>query len=66
MATVSAVDTLRCGNKTVEIGVSTSEVIKYCGKPTSTEIEEHDVRSVRPGQIDLHTIVPRFVPNKER
>ena len=41
----SAEDTLRCGSKIVKIGMTTTEVLKYCGKPTSTEVEEHDVRS---------------------
>ena len=44
-ANVAAEETLRCGNKIVKIGMTTTEVLKYCGKPTSTEVEEHDVRS---------------------
>ena len=42
---VAAEETLRCGSKIVKIGMTTTEVLKYCGKPTSTEVEEHDVRS---------------------
>ena len=44
-ANVSAEDTLRCGNKIVRVGMTSAEVLKYCGKPSSTEVEEHDVRS---------------------
>ena len=44
-AAAQASDTLRCGNKIVDTGMSMEEVEKYCGKPTSIEIEEHDVRS---------------------
>ncbi len=40
-----AQDTLRCGSKIVRIGMNATEVQKYCGKPSSTEVEEHDVRS---------------------
>jgi hypothetical protein len=43
--TVHANDTLRCGNKIVKTGMSMDEVKKYCGTPSSTEVEEHDVRS---------------------
>jgi len=38
-------DTLRCGNKIVDTGMSMAEVKKYCGQPSSTSVEEHDVRS---------------------
>lgn len=41
----SAEDTLRCGSKIVTVGMTSVEVLKYCGKPTSTEVEEHDIRS---------------------
>jgi hypothetical protein len=45
-ATVGAAqETLRCGSKIVKTGMSMEEVLKYCGEPTSKEIEEHDVRS---------------------
>lgn len=40
-----AADTLRCGNKIVKVGMTAAEVLKYCGKPTSQEVEEHDVLS---------------------
>jgi len=40
-----AEDTLRCGSKIISVGMTSAEVLKYCGKPTSTEVEEHDVRS---------------------
>jgi hypothetical protein len=42
---VSAEDTLRCGSKIVRVGMTSAEVLKYCGEPTSKEVEEHDVRS---------------------
>ena len=38
-------DTLRCGSKIVETGMSMTEVKKYCGSPSSTSVEEQDVRS---------------------
>lgn len=38
-------DTVRCGNKIVSIGMTAAEVLKYCGEPTSREVEEQDVRS---------------------
>ena len=41
----SAEDTLRCGSKIVRVGMTSAEVLKYCGEPTSREVEEHDVRS---------------------
>jgi hypothetical protein len=41
----SAEDTLRCGSKIVTVGMTSVEVLKYCGEPTSTEVEEHDIRS---------------------
>jgi hypothetical protein len=41
----SAEDTLRCGSKIVTVGMTAAEVLKYCGEPTSKEVEEHDVRS---------------------
>lgn len=43
--TAHANDTLRCGSKIVDTGMSMDEVKKYCGTPSSTEVEEHDVRS---------------------
>jgi hypothetical protein len=38
-------ETLRCGSKIVDTGMSMAEVKKYCGQPSSTKVEEHDVRS---------------------
>jgi hypothetical protein len=43
--TASASDTLRCGSKLVETGMTMAEVKNYCGKPSSSTIEEQDVRS---------------------
>lgn len=42
---VHAEETLRCGSKIVGVGMTAAEVQKYCGKPSSIEVEEHDVRS---------------------
>lgn len=38
-------DSLRCGSKIVRVGMNIDEVRKACGKPSSSTIEEHDVRS---------------------
>jgi hypothetical protein len=38
-------DTLRCGSKIVETGMTMSEVKKHCGSPSSSAVEEQDVRS---------------------
>jgi len=38
-------DTLRCGSKIVETGMNMDDVKKYCGAPSSTSVEERDVRS---------------------
>jgi len=38
-------DTLRCGSKIVQTGMTMDEVKKYCGQPSSTSVEEQDVRS---------------------
>ena len=43
--TSNADDTLRCGSKIVQTGMTMAEVKKYCGNPSSTEVEEHDVRA---------------------
>lgn len=42
---VASAETLRCGNKIVDTGMSMQEVRKYCGNPSSSSIEEQDVRS---------------------
>ena len=41
----AADDTLRCGGKIVKIGMTMTEVKKYCGNPSSTSIEEQDVHA---------------------
>lgn len=38
-------DTLRCGSKIVATGMSMADVKKHCGQPSSTSVEERDVRS---------------------
>jgi hypothetical protein len=49
-------ETLRCGSKIVDVGMSMDEVRKYCGNPSSTAVEEHDVRSGNRvvGKTELH------------
>ena len=42
---IAVADTMRCGSKIISVGMSAAEVLKYCGEPTSREVEEHDVRS---------------------
>jgi hypothetical protein len=58
----SAEDTLRCGSKIVRVGMTSAEVLKYCGKPTSTEVEEHDVRSG--GRVIGKTQLNRWTYNR--
>jgi hypothetical protein len=41
----AADDTIRCGNKIVRTGMTTADILKYCGEPSSKEVEEHAVRS---------------------
>lgn len=38
-------ESLRCGSKIVDIGINMDDVKKYCGSPSSSSIEEQDVRS---------------------
>lgn len=38
-------DSLRCGSKIVRVGMTAQEVLKYCGEPTTKEVEDHVVRS---------------------
>ena len=45
IATPASAETLRCGSKIVAVGMSMDEVRKYCGQPTSSVVEEHDIRS---------------------
>jgi len=44
-AGAGADDTLRCGSKIVRVGMTEEEVRGYCGQPSSSRIEEQDVRS---------------------
>jgi hypothetical protein len=52
----AAAETLRCGSKIVDTGMTMDQVRKYCGKPSSTAVEEHDVRSGNRvvGTTELH------------
>ena len=56
-SSASADDSLRCGSKIVRTGMTMEEVKKYCGNPTSTAIEEQDVRSGPQvvGKTQVHT-----------
>ncbi len=56
-AATSNADTLRCGSKIVDTGMSMAEVKKYCGNPSSTSIEEQDVRAGPRvvGKTQIHT-----------
>ena len=56
-ATTSIADTLRCGSKIVRIGMTMTEVKKYCGNPSSTSIEEQDVHAGPRvvGKTEIHT-----------
>lgn len=44
-APAMAQDTLRCGPKIVQIGMTMAEVREHCGEPSSTRIEEQDVHA---------------------
>ena len=56
---VSAIadDTLRCGSKIVQTGMTMTEVKKYCGNPSSTSIEEQNVHAGPRvvGTTEIHT-----------
>ncbi len=42
---VQADDGIRCGSKIIEIGMTQSEVMQYCGEPTSRDVSPQAVRS---------------------
>ena len=44
-STSFAAETLRCGGKIVKTGMTITEVERYCGKPSSSEVEDHVVRA---------------------
>jgi len=52
----SADDTLRCGSKIVRIGMTEEEVRGYCGQPSSSRVEEQDVRAAGRlvGKTEIH------------
>ncbi len=54
--TDAAAQSFRCGGSIVRTGMSMDEVRKACGKPSSTEVEVHDVRSGNRvvGTTDMH------------
>lgn len=53
---LAAAETLRCGNKIVQTGMTMAEVENYCGKPDDSRIEVQDVRSGNRvvGTTELH------------
>jgi len=61
-ASASAEDTLRCGSKIIRVGMTSAEVLKYCGQPTSKEVEEHDIRSG--GRVIGKTQLNRWIYNR--
>jgi len=56
LSTTASAETLRCGSKIVDVGMSMAEVQKYCGNPSSKRIEEQDVRAGNRvvGTTELH------------
>jgi len=56
-ANTAIADTLRCGNKIVDTGLTMEEVRKFCGSPSSSSVEEQDVRSGNRvvGKTEVHT-----------
>ena len=59
---IAAADTLRCGSKIVTVGMTAAEVLKFCGEPTSKEVEEHDIRSG--GRVIGKTQLNRWTYNR--
>lgn len=57
LSMTASAETLRCGSKIVDVGMSMAEVQKYCGNPSSKSVEEHDVRAGNRvvGTTQLHT-----------
>jgi hypothetical protein len=55
-AALAATETLRCGNKIVQTGMTMEEVENYCGKPSTSTVEVQDVRSGNRviGTTELH------------
>ena len=53
----AAADSFRCGGKIVRAGMTMDDVRKACGSPTSTDVEEHDVRAGNRvvGTTQIHT-----------
>ena len=57
LASTAYSDTLRCGSKIVDTGLTMEEVREHCGSPTSTSVEEQDVRAGNRvvGKTQVHT-----------
>ena len=55
-AAPASAETLRCGSKIVDVGMTMDQVKKFCGNPSSNTVEEHDVRSGNRvvGTTELH------------
>lgn len=41
----ASASSLRCGSKIIKLGMSSAEVLSFCGEPDQREVEEQDVRS---------------------
>jgi hypothetical protein len=54
---LSFAESLRCGNKLVDPGTTMEQVRQFCGKPSSSSVEEQDVRSGNRvvGKTEVHT-----------
>jgi hypothetical protein len=44
-STALADGTFRCGSKLINVGMTQSEVLQYCGEPATKDVEDHDIRS---------------------
>jgi hypothetical protein len=57
LANLAMAETLRCGSKIVDTGMTMADVRKYCGDPSSSAVEEQDVRSGNRvvGKTQVHT-----------
>jgi len=55
-ASDAVAESFRCGGSIVRTGMTMDEVRSACGKPSSTEVEVHDVRSGNRvvGTTDMH------------
>jgi len=57
-ASALAAETFRCGSKLIELGMTQSQVLQYCGEPSAKSEEIQDVRSA--GQVVGKTTLHRW------